>query len=59
VFEAIHAGKPDPELLSYQYLQMLPELARGDSNKVFVIPSEYSQAISKLANGLQPPSADE
>jgi regulator of protease activity HflC (stomatin/prohibitin superfamily) len=48
VFEAIHAGKPDAQLLSYQYLQMLPELARGDSNKVFVIPSEFSQAVSGL-----------
>ena len=27
VFTAIHDGKPDPELLSYQYLQMLPQLA--------------------------------
>jgi regulator of protease activity HflC (stomatin/prohibitin superfamily) len=48
VFQAIHEGKPDAQLLSYQYLQMLPELARGDSNKVFVIPSEFSQAVSGL-----------
>jgi regulator of protease activity HflC (stomatin/prohibitin superfamily) len=48
VFQAIHDGKPDAQLLSYQYLQMLPELARGDSNKVFVIPSEFSQAVSGL-----------
>ena len=46
VFEAIHDGKPDPALLSYQYLQMLPQLARGDANKVFVIPSEFSQAVA-------------
>ncbi|MGH2862335.1 MAG: SPFH domain-containing protein, partial [Solirubrobacteraceae bacterium] len=44
VFGAIHAGDPDPKLLSYQYLQMLPRLAQGDANKVFVIPSEFSQA---------------
>ncbi|HEX3616283.1 MAG TPA: SPFH domain-containing protein [Solirubrobacteraceae bacterium] len=48
VFGAIHAGDPDPKLLSYQYLQMLPRLAQGDSNKVFVIPSEFSQAVSGL-----------
>jgi regulator of protease activity HflC (stomatin/prohibitin superfamily) len=48
VFEAIHRGRPDPELLSYQYLQMLPRLAQGDANKVFVIPSEYSQALGQL-----------
>jgi regulator of protease activity HflC (stomatin/prohibitin superfamily) len=50
VFEAIHAGNADPKLLSYQYLQMLPKLAQGDANKVFVIPSEYSQAISRLGS---------
>jgi regulator of protease activity HflC (stomatin/prohibitin superfamily) len=50
VFEAIHAADPDPKLLSYQYLQMLPKLAQGDANKVFVIPSEYSQAISRLGS---------
>jgi regulator of protease activity HflC (stomatin/prohibitin superfamily) len=48
VFDAIHAGNPDEKLLSYQYLQMLPRLAQGDSNKVFVIPSEFSQAVGGL-----------
>ncbi len=48
VFGAIHEGDPDPKLLSYQYLQMLPRLAQGDSNKVFVIPSEFSQAAGNL-----------
>jgi regulator of protease activity HflC (stomatin/prohibitin superfamily) len=50
VFEAIHQGKPDRELLSYQYLQMLPQLARGEANKIFVIPSEFSQALGNLAD---------
>ncbi|HWD70631.1 MAG TPA: SPFH domain-containing protein [Solirubrobacteraceae bacterium] len=50
VFNAIHAGNPDPKLLSYQYLQMLPRLAQGDANKVFVIPSEFSQAVSGLGS---------
>src|SRR3954462_14897260 len=45
VFEAIHEGRPDQELLSYQYLQMLPQLAKGDANKIFVIPSEFTQAL--------------
>ena len=49
VFDAIHAGKPDQELLSYQYRQMLPRLASGDSNKVFVIPSEFSEAFGGIA----------
>jgi regulator of protease activity HflC (stomatin/prohibitin superfamily) len=49
VFEAIHEGRPDQQLLSYQYLQMLPRLAQGDSNKVFVIPSEFSEAFGGIA----------
>jgi regulator of protease activity HflC (stomatin/prohibitin superfamily) len=48
VFNAIHAGRPDRELLSYQYLQMLPQLAQGSANKIFVIPSEFSQALGNL-----------
>jgi regulator of protease activity HflC (stomatin/prohibitin superfamily) len=48
VFQAIHDGAPDQQLLSYQYLQMLPELAKGDANKIFVIPSEFTQALGSL-----------
>src|SRR5947208_12582930 len=29
VFAAIHNGDPDPKLLAYQYLTMLPQIARG------------------------------
>jgi regulator of protease activity HflC (stomatin/prohibitin superfamily) len=50
VFRAIHDGRPDQPLLSYQYLQMLPRLAQGEANKIFVIPSEFSQALSGLAD---------
>jgi regulator of protease activity HflC (stomatin/prohibitin superfamily) len=49
VFLAIHEGRPDPELLSYQYLQMLPRLAQGDANKVFVIPSEFAEAFGGIS----------
>jgi regulator of protease activity HflC (stomatin/prohibitin superfamily) len=48
VFDAIHAGRPDKELLSYQYLQMLPRLADGQASKIFVIPSEFTEALSGL-----------
>jgi regulator of protease activity HflC (stomatin/prohibitin superfamily) len=48
VFAAIHEAKVDPELLSYQYLQMLPQLAQGDANKVFVIPSEFAEAFGGI-----------
>jgi regulator of protease activity HflC (stomatin/prohibitin superfamily) len=52
VFDAIHKGDPDPALLRYQYLQMLPQLARGDANKVFVIPSEFAAAVGGLTGAL-------
>jgi regulator of protease activity HflC (stomatin/prohibitin superfamily) len=48
VFEAIHEGKPDPQLLAYQYLQVLPQIAQGQANKVWIIPSEFSQAVGQL-----------
>src|ERR1035438_1650447 len=44
VFAAIHAGNPDQQLLSYQYLQMLPKLAEGEANKGFVIQPEPTPA---------------
>lgn len=52
VFRAIHEGHPDQQLLSYQYLQMLPQLAQGDANKIFVIPSEFSQALGGVAGAI-------
>jgi regulator of protease activity HflC (stomatin/prohibitin superfamily) len=53
VFEAIHEGKPDAELLAYQYLQTLPLIAQGESNKVWIIPSELQQMVGKVAGTIQ------
>ncbi|HEY5978397.1 MAG TPA: SPFH domain-containing protein [Microlunatus sp.] len=52
VFNAIHAGEPDQALLSYQYMQMLPTLARGDSNKLWIVPSEIGKALEGLGGSL-------
>jgi regulator of protease activity HflC (stomatin/prohibitin superfamily) len=52
VFQAIHDGAPDERLLSYQYLQMLPELAKGPANKLFIIPSEFSSALANLGGAV-------
>jgi len=49
VFASIHASDPDPKLLAYQYLQTLPQIAQGDANKLWIIPSEFSQALQGLA----------
>ncbi|WP_168581540.1 SPFH domain-containing protein [Gephyromycinifex aptenodytis] len=58
VFEAIHKGKPDQKLLAYQYLQVLPELARGDSNKMWIVPSELTEAMKGFGKAFGA-SADE
>ncbi len=52
VFRAIHEGDADPKLLAYQYLQMLPQIAQGESNKVWIIPSEVTQALGQLTSAL-------
>src|SRR6266480_4259558 len=54
VFQAIHAGDADPKLLAYQYLQMLPQIARGESNKIWIIPSEFQQALGQLRIAIAP-----
>ena len=48
VFDAIHRGDADPKLLAYQYLQVLPQIAQGESNKVWIIPSEITQALANI-----------
>ena len=58
VFQAIHEGNPDPKLLAYQYLQVLPQIAQGDANKVWVIPSELTRALGGLGDRILPPSGD-
>jgi regulator of protease activity HflC (stomatin/prohibitin superfamily) len=52
VFKAIHDGDADPKLLAYQYLQVLPQIAQGESNKVWIIPSEVTQALGQLTKAL-------
>jgi regulator of protease activity HflC (stomatin/prohibitin superfamily) len=54
VFDAIHRGDPDPKLLAYQYLQMLPQLAEGASNKLWIIPSELTEALKGIGNAFTP-----
>ena len=50
VFNAIHQGNPDEKLLAYQYLQMLPQIAQGSANKLWIIPSEFTKALEGLTN---------
>ena len=48
VFDAIHRGNPDSKLLAYQYLQALPQIAAGPSNKLWVLPAELTAAMTRL-----------
>jgi regulator of protease activity HflC (stomatin/prohibitin superfamily) len=52
VFQAIHDGQPDQALLAYQYLQMMPKIAEGDANKVWIVPSEITKALEGLGTSL-------
>jgi regulator of protease activity HflC (stomatin/prohibitin superfamily) len=50
VFRAIHEGNPDPQLLAYQYVQALPLIAQGESNKVWIIPAEFQRALGRIGS---------
>ncbi len=50
VFQAVHRNDPDPKLLAYQYLQMLPQLAQGQGSTFWVIPSEVTSALKAVTS---------
>ncbi len=58
VFAAVKRGKPTPELLAYQYLQTLPEMAQGDANKVWMVPSDFGKSLEGFARMLGAPGED-
>jgi regulator of protease activity HflC (stomatin/prohibitin superfamily) len=49
VFSAIHLGNPDDKLLAYQYLQTLPKIADSASSKLWIIPSEFTEALKGMS----------
>jgi regulator of protease activity HflC (stomatin/prohibitin superfamily) len=49
VFQSVHRNDPDPKVLAYQYLQMLPQLAQGPGNTFWVIPSEVTAALQDVS----------
>ncbi len=57
-FAAIKAGRPTPEMLAYQYLQTLPEIARGEANKVWLVPSDFGEALQGFTKMLGAPGSD-
>src|SRR5258707_1289453 len=57
-FAAIKAGRPTPEMLAYQYLQTLPLMAKGEANKVWLVPSDFGAALQGFAKMLGAPGED-
>jgi regulator of protease activity HflC (stomatin/prohibitin superfamily) len=58
VFAAIKSGRPTPELLAYQYLQTLPQMAQGEANKVWLVPSDFGKALEGFTRMLGAPGDD-
>jgi len=58
VFDAIHRGNPDDKLLAYQYLQTLPKISESPSSKLWIIPSEFTEAMKTLSSGFVAKAAD-
>jgi regulator of protease activity HflC (stomatin/prohibitin superfamily) len=54
VFRAIHEGNVDQKLLAYQYLQTLPQIAQGDANTIWMLPSELTQALGQIGGLIRP-----
>ena len=57
-FAAIKSGRPTPEMLAYQYLQTLPEMAKGEANKVWLVPSDFGAALQGFTKMLGAPGED-
>jgi regulator of protease activity HflC (stomatin/prohibitin superfamily) len=57
VFRAIHEGKVDQKLLAYQYLQVLPQIAQGNGNTIWMLPSELTEALGQIKEIVRPSDA--
>ena len=57
VFNAIHEGNPDDKLLAYQYLQTLPKISDSASSKLWIIPSEFTEALKGVSGAFGPRDA--
>jgi regulator of protease activity HflC (stomatin/prohibitin superfamily) len=52
VFNAIHEANPSQKVLAYQYLQALPQIANGNANKVWIVPTELTKAFEGIGGAL-------
>ncbi|RAV33780.1 SPFH domain-containing protein [Corynebacterium heidelbergense] len=49
---AIKAAQVTPEVLAYQYLEKLPEMAQGSANKTWMIPMQFGDSLEQFAKAL-------
>jgi len=54
VFDALSEAAVTDQALAYKYIDQLKDLAQGDANKVWFIPTELSAAASSLARAFGP-----
>jgi len=54
VFDAVRTADLDEKMLAYQYLEQLPVIANGTASKIWLLPSELSGAIEKIASAFRP-----
>lgn len=54
VFDAVRTANLDEKMLAYQYLEQLPVIANGTASKIWLLPSELSGAIEKIASAFRP-----
>ena len=47
-----------PEILAWQYLEKLPELANKDGNTVWMIPSQFGDSLESFARAFGKKDAD-
>ena len=48
-FQAIHDGRPTPELLTYEYLKALPKVADGQGMTLMMVPSDAMPAMGAVS----------
>ncbi|GAA0723679.1 SPFH/Band 7/PHB domain protein [Dactylosporangium roseum] len=52
VVDSIHLSNPDSKVMAYQYLQALPQIAAGQSNKMWILPVELTKALEGIGGAL-------
>lgn len=50
VFASIKASRPTPELLAYEYIKQMPQMAKGDASKVWVVPTDFGSVLQRFAS---------